>query len=333
MIDTMKLAISMMIRRAGLVLAMILLVIGGTRAADQKPPAKPGLRLPAGVKMIPNLEYANVNGHSLLLDLYLPENFDNPVPVILYVHGGGWEGGDKHDQLAVPLAAHGYAVASINYRLSQQAKFPAQLQDCKAAVRWLRAHSKFYGLDGAHVGAWGTSAGGHLAALLGTTGDVKEMEGTEGNLKYSSRVQAVCDWFGPVDLSKMADQAAKAGVPSKINHDAPDSPESKLLGGPVQQNKEKAARANPITYISKTDPPFLIMHGDKDGLVPLAQSQMLRDALKDAGVNVELKVIPGAGHGFGNREIFQQVNTFFNKHLKNPPPATQATRALQSSGG
>lgn len=309
----------MLMHRSFFLAFALLAAIGHSASAKPAPPSGHGLKLPPNVKLIPNLEYANVDGHSLLLDLYLPANAEHRVPVILYVHGGAWMGGDKHDRIAIPLAVHGYAVASINYRLSQQAHYPAQIEDCKAAVRWLRAHAHFYGLDGAHIGAWGTSAGGHLVALLGTTGGVKDLEGTEGNLDYSSRVQAVCDWFGPVDLTKMGEQAAKAGVPSQINHDAANSPESKLIGGSILLNKAKAARANPITYISKDDPPFLIMHGDKDPMVPLAQSEMLRDALKSAGVPVELKVIPGAGHGFGSRQIFRQVLAFFDKNLKPGP--------------
>ncbi|HWE94101.1 MAG TPA: alpha/beta hydrolase [Tepidisphaeraceae bacterium] len=281
------------------------------RGEDRKPAP-----LPPGVKLFPNLEYAAVNGKSLLLDLYLPDKADLPVPVILFVHGGAWQAGDRHDRQAVPLVTKGYAVASIDYRLSEEALFPAQIHDCKAAVRWLRAHAKAYGLDPAHIGAWGTSAGGHLVALLGTTGDVKELEGDEGNLEYSSRVQAVCDWFGPTDLTKMDEQSAKSGVPSRMHHNAPDAPEAKLIGGPVADNKEKAAKANPITYVSKDDPPFLIMHGDKDPLVPLAQSELLRDALEKAGVPVKLEVIRGAGHGFGSPEISQSVQDFFDKNLK-----------------
>ncbi|MDB5300286.1 MAG: hypothetical protein JWO87_1949 [Phycisphaerales bacterium] len=294
-----------------------------SRGEDRKAPAP---ALPAGVKLFPNLEYASVNGKSLLLDLYLPEKADAPLPVIVYVHGGGWQAGDRHDRLAVPMAARGYAVASIDYRLSQQAVFPAQLHDCKAAVRWLRAHARAYGLDPTLIGAWGTSAGGHLAALLGTTGDVKELEGDEGNLELSSRVQAVCDWFGPTDLTKMDEQSARSGVPSAIHHNAPDSPEAKLIGGPVGDNKDKAAKANPITYVTKDAPPFLIMHGDKDPLVPLAQSELLRDALEKSGAPVKLEVIKGAGHGFGSPEIFRTVDEFFDKNLKNGKPEVRGRK-------
>ena len=169
------------------------------------------------------------------LDLYLPEKADGPLPVIVWVHGGGWLAGSKDGGgPALPFVGKGYAVAAINYRLSQHAKFPAQIEDCKAAIRWLRANAKTYNLDPDHIGVWGASAGGHLVALLGTSGDVKELEGKEGNTDQSSRVQAVVDWFGPTDLTKMGG-----------SHDQPNSPEARLFGGPVQENKEKAATSQP----------------------------------------------------------------------------------------
>jgi acetyl esterase/lipase len=298
--------------------AVFVLTLCGLAYAQQPATSPPSL--PKGVKLVPNIEYANPQNHSLLMDLYLPEKADAgaPLPVILYVHGGGWSAGDRHDRTAVALVPHGYAVACIEYRLSQVAQFPAQIEDCKAAVRWLRAKAKLYNLDPLRIGAWGPSAGGHLVALLGTTGDVKELEGTEGNLDYSSRVQAVCDWFGPTDFSVIGDQAKHLPVPSAIQHDAADSPEAKLLGGPIAEQKEKVRQANPISYITKDDPPFLIMHGDRDGLVPLAQSEMLRDALQKAGVQATLEVIPGAGHGFGGAKIMQAVQDFFDTQFKRP---------------
>ncbi|HWE01166.1 MAG TPA: alpha/beta hydrolase [Tepidisphaeraceae bacterium] len=300
--------------------ALALCVI--SRAADTQP-AKSPTTSSAGMRLLPNLEYADVDGKSLLLDLYLPDPTDKPAPVILYVHGGAWSGGDKHDRTAVALVAHGYAVASIDYRLSQEAIFPAQIEDCKTAVRWLRAHARFYGLDGAHIGAWGSSAGGHLVALLGTTGGVADLEGPAGNLDQSSRVQAVCDWFGPTDFLKFAEQAKEAGIAGQP--DSPKSPMSRLIGGPIQENKDKTEKANPIAYVNKDCPPFLIMHGANDPLVPVAQSEILRDALEKAGVEVKLEVIPGAGHGLGGRAVLASVEAFFDKHLKaaNPAPATR----------
>jgi acetyl esterase/lipase len=207
------------------------------------------------------------------------------------------------------LLKDGYAVASINYRLSQHAIFPAQIEDCKAAVRWLRAHAAQYGLDPGHFGAWGASAGGHLVALLGTAGEVKEFE-KGPNLEFSSRVQAVCDWFGPTDFAEMNK------FPGHMDHDAADSPESQLIGGPVQENKAKAQRANPITYVTPGDPPFLIMHGDQDPLVPINQSELLEAALRKAGVPVTFHVVQGAGHGFRGDELNRMVSDFFRKYLQ-----------------
>jgi acetyl esterase/lipase len=256
-----------------------------------------------------DLEYAK----GLKLDLYLPVEADAPYPVILWIHGGGWRGGSKERCGARDLTNRGFAVASINYRLSQEATFPAQIHDCKAAVRWLRANAKKYRLNPDKIGAWGASAGAHLAALLGTAGDVKDLEGDLGNPGVSSRVQAVCDWFGPTDFLQMnAHMRPGAG----LDHDAEDSPESLLIGGAIQHNKEKVARANPITYVSRDDPPFLIMHGDRDAVVPSHQSEILHEALKKAGVDSTYHVVRGAGHGFGGPENMRKVEEFFNRHLK-----------------
>ncbi|MEI7728396.1 MAG: alpha/beta hydrolase [Verrucomicrobiota bacterium] len=264
--------------------------------------------LPPGVEALRDLEYVP-NGHERQkLDLYRPKD-GNKLPLIIWVHGGAWRAGSKDQCPALPMLRDGYAVASINYRLSQHAIFPAQIEDCKAAIRWLRANAAKYRLDPDRFGAWGSSAGGHLVALIGTSGDVKEFEVGE-NLSVSSRVQAVCDWFGPTDMVQMSK------FPSTMKHDAPESPESLLVGGPIQENLAKAAKVNPITYVAKNNPPFLIMHGDKDPLVPLNQSEILEAALKKAGVEVQLHVVIGAGHGFGGPENQGLVNQFFAKHLK-----------------
>jgi acetyl esterase/lipase len=314
-------------------LTVVLLSASVAFADDPPKAARPAANLPQGVTLIPNIEFARPEGHSLLLDLYLPDSASGPVPVIVWVHGGGWEAGDRHDRTALPILAHGYALASIDYRLSQVAKYPAQIEDCKAAIRWVRAHAKANGLDPNHIGVWGASAGGHLVALLGTTGDVKELEGSEGNLDVSSRVQAVCDWFGPTDFTVINQQAKKGPVPQVIQHDDPNSPEAHLLGGAIQENKAKARAADPITYVTKDDPPFLIMHGDHDALVPLAQSEILRDALQKAGVPVKLEVIKGAGHGFGGPKIMEQVAAFFDEYLKPREAAEKAGTATHKPEG
>jgi acetyl esterase/lipase len=274
----------------------------------KQPPTQP--RLVEGDKALRGVEYAKPDGKPQRLDLYLPEKSEGPLPLIIWIHGGAWMGGDKYQCPAVYQTTRGYAVASINYRLSREAKWPAQIYDCKAAVRWLRAHAKEYNLDPDRFGVWGSSAGGHLVAMLGASGDVKELEGEEGNPGVSSRVQAVCDWFGPTDFTVIG------RFPSNLKHDAPDSPESKLLGGPIHENEEKAKTANPITYITKDDPPFLIMHGDRDMTVPFNQSEILNEALKAAGVWVKFEPVKGAGHGFGGPEVMRTVNEFFDEKLK-----------------
>ncbi len=298
-----------------------------TMAADPKPeprgtPERPRIDSPAEArrkmrdaaearqtdgKILRDLAYVT-NGHERhKLDLYLPKNATN-APLIVWIHGGAWLEGDKDRTPAQIFVEEGYAVASINYRLSQHAVFPAQIIDCKSAIRWLRVHAKDYGYNPDRMVAWGTSAGGHLVALLGTAGDVKEFD-TGENLGVSSRVQAVVDFFGPTDFTQMS------RFPSTIKHDAPDSPESKLIGGAVPDNRAKAARANPITYVTADDPPFLIMHGDKDQLVPVNQSELLEAALKKAGVDVTFHVVKGAGHGFGGPEINEKVRAFLAKHI------------------
>ncbi len=272
--------------------------------------------IPEDVRVLRNVEYVPGGGRSQSLDLYLPAKEKVKLPLIIWIHGGAWRAGDKANCPALQMLKKGYAVASLNYRLSQQAFFPAQIEDCKAAVRWLRAHAKEYNLDSNRFGAWGSSAGGHLVALLGTSGDVKELEGSLGNGEMSSRVQAVCDWFGPTDLTQMEAHALTPGKP--FSHDAPDSPESKLIGGAIQENRGKALAASPLTYVTPDDPPFLIMHGDKDPLVPHHQSEIFEAALKKAGVKATLHTVKGAGHGFGGPEIMTMVQDFFDRHLKCP---------------
>ena len=298
----------------GVCLAVMVSVAAGEPEAPQE---HKGPRLPDGFVAARNLAYVE-NGHKAqVLDLYYPEKSEKNLPLVVWIHGGAWSAGSKN--VGPPqlwLLEKGYAVASVEYRFSQVAPFPAQIHDCKAAIRWLRAHANEYHLDAEHIGVWGSSAGGHLVALLGTSGEVKELEGDLGNNNQSSRVQAVCDFFGPSDIGKMG---AQSGENSKMNHDEPKSPESRLLGGPVQENLDKAAKASPLTYVSKDDAPFLIMHGDQDPLVPLKQSQTLADALKAVGVPVMLAVIQGAGHGgkqFDSAENRDKVLTFFDKCLK-----------------
>jgi acetyl esterase/lipase len=214
----------------------------------------------------------------------------------------------------------------LGYRLSQHAVFPAQIEDCKAGIRWLRAHASEFNLDRNRFGVWGSSAGGHLVALLGTSGDVGEFDvGPNGHV--SSRVQAVCDYYGPTDFVRFVT------TPGYTHHANATAPEGKLIGGAVLENKQKAARADPITYVSKDDPPFLIVHGDEDRTVPLNQSEALFEALKRSGLSVHFHTIRGAGHGgpgFGGREIGEMVARFFERKLKSTPAAGEESEATTS---
>lgn len=263
------------------------------------------LTMPAGTSAHRDMPYVAGGGERQQLDLLLPSR-STSIPVVVWIHGGAWSVGDKTNNVPLWLLDEGYAVASINYRLSGQAVFPAQIEDCLAAVRWLRAHAGQYGIDGGRIAAWGESSGGHLAALAGTAADAKAFK-VGGHLDVSSRVQAVIDFFGPTDFLQMDAHR----LPTGQVHDVSDSPESLVIGGPIQANQEKSARANPITYVSSEAPPFLIVHGDSDPLVPHHQSLLLEVALNNAGVPVTLHTVKGGGHGrFTDPAVPQLVRQF-----------------------
>ncbi len=236
------------------------------------------------------IEFASPDGIPLLLDLHLPK-VENP-PLILFIHGGGWKKGSRNNCKLAWAAKYGYAIASIEYRLSSEALFPAQIHDCKGALRWLRAHAEDYGYDAEKVVVAGTSAGGHLAALMGTSGNVAELEGaTSGNAEQSSRVQGIIDYYGPSDfVLRSKSHPAKTEVP--------DGSVYKLLGGKASENLPAARTASPITHVSEDDPPLLMLHGAKDTTVLLEQSEVLRDAYAKLGLEVNLVVIPDARHGW-----------------------------------
>jgi acetyl esterase/lipase len=254
------------------------------------------------------------------LDIYLPAG-NGPVPVVVVIHGGGFMVGDKaNPALGDELLNAGYAVASVNYRLAAEATYPAQIQDVKAAVRFLRANAAKYNLDPQRFAAFGQSAGANLAATLGTSCGVAALEGAElGNADQSSCVQAVVDWFGPTDFLQMDVQFTGTSCP--VNHDAANSPESMVIGAAIQTVPDKAQAANPITYVSAKVPPFLIQHGTADCNVPPQQGQLLYDALapligKD---KVTYTLLQGAGHGgsqFSDAANMKVVLDFLDGALK-----------------
>ena len=283
------------------VIAGAVVVRSQAQYAAAPPQRGPAPTLPKGVQLQRDIPYVADGHERQKLDLYVREGAKN-LPLVVWIHGGGWEAGSKEGTPAMGLLWRGYAVASINYRLSTHAPYPAQVEDCKAAIRWLRANAGRYGIDPNRIGVWGSSAGGHLSALVGTTGDVKEFD-KGANATVSSQVQAVCDFCGPTDISLW--RASRPGDTL-----------SKLFGGPIQDRAALVQKANPIRYVSKVDPPFFIAHGDRDPTVPLQHSQLLEGALQKAGVGVTLRVEPGAGHSLQSRELYEAVHTFFDRHLR-----------------
>lgn len=293
-------------------------------ADTQKSPSKKGA-LPAhvakSVRQVPDIAYAETENPRQALDLYLPANrASEKLPTIVYIHGGAWRQGDKRGgrRLLSPFVETGhYAGVSVGYRLSQEATWPAQIHDCKAAIRWIRANAVKYGLDPERIGVWGTSAGGHLVAMLGlclpVDGEPHPLEGTLGkHLDQSSVVTCVVNYFGPSELLTMDDH------PSSIVHNAPNSPESQLIGGALQEHPEQARKASPVTHVTDKAPPFLHMHGDKDRLVPYAQSVELDRLLDGAGVSSTLLTMVGRGHEpFRHAKLEQHLAAFFGRFLRN----------------
>jgi acetyl esterase/lipase len=274
------------------------------------------------VKVMADLKFAAPNGKPLLLDLYLPIGVEKLSPVIVWLHGGGWRIGDRKlgPDFRVRFAERGYAMASIEYRLSGEALFPAQIQDVKAAIRWLRSVANEYGLDSGKIGLWGSSAGGHLAALAGTTGEgiLEDLE--LGCAEFTSDVQAVMNGYGPTDFLQMdayskkeiavsVDPESDLLQPSK-NHEAMDSPESQLLGAPILSVPYLVREANPITYVKNGLPPFLIMHGLSDTAVASHQSELLYEALIAKGNEATLCLIEGLGHAFFNKNDLDDNEPF-----------------------
>jgi acetyl esterase/lipase len=234
-----------------------------------------------------DLVYAEVDGQKLALDLYMPEEVKNP-PLVVWIHGGGWNSGSKNGCKVTWLTEHGYAVASISYRLSGVAPFPAQLHDCKAAIRWLRANAAKYGYSTEKIVVSGSSAGGMLALLVGTTGSEKELEGEGGgNLEFSSRVDAIIDYYGSSDFV------------ARIKTLKPNGAVSQLFGGPADEKIDLAKTASAVNHVSPDDPPLLIIHGAKDPVVDPQQAVLMEQAYRKMNLPVELVMLPNVKHGGG----------------------------------
>jgi acetyl esterase/lipase len=262
-----------------------------------------------------DIPYADTGNPRHRLDVYLPKDRKiDKLPVIVFFHGGGWMQGDKADGAGrlMPFVRKGeYAGVSAGYRLSGEAQWPAQIYDCKAAIRWVRANATRYGLDADRIGVWGRSAGAHLVLMLGVTGDVPELEGDIGpNERMSSKVAAVANFFGVTEM------LAIIGQPSNIDRTRADAPEAKLIGGALRENPDKAKAASPINYITSNDPPVLTVHGTEDRSVPYDQAVRFDAALRKAAVPSYFVTVKGAGHGDFDTAADDRVNAFFDKFLR-----------------
>jgi len=263
-------------------------------------------RVPEGVEVIRDLEYAQVKGLSLKLDLYRPATKPSaPMPLVIWVHGGGWRNGSKANCPAAWLATQGYAVASLDFRLLPEHPWPAQIEDPIAALRWLRRESGKYGYDASRSAAMGGSSGGHVVALWGTL-----------SLPAEDKVKAVVDLYGPTDLLTMPPNVLSE---KRTRADLAKANGALLLGGIVMDQPDKAKAVSALHQVSKDDVPFLILHGTADPGVPVDQSERLHAALKAAGVESTLKLLPGAGHGgkeFDSPESRALIQGFLDRHLK-----------------
>jgi acetyl esterase/lipase len=278
-------------------------------------------------RVLRDLPYADTQNPKQTLDLVIPQGSSkkNGLPLVIWIHGGGWKNGNKGsghrpDRLPALVETGRFAGATISYRLSGEAKWPTQIHDCKAAVRWLRGNSKKHGIDPERIAVWGSSAGGHLVSMLGSSGGVKELEGKLGkHLDQSSRVTAVVNYFGPSALLQMDD------YPSKIVHNAPNSPESQLIGNPIQKSKTKALQASPLHHVTPGDAPHIHFHGTNDPLVPFNQSGIYHAALKKAGVRSTLITSSGGGHNMPGEFTSRFVIPFLDHtlHRKGKPTFDQ----------
>lgn len=247
---------------------------------------------PDTIEIVRGVEIGQAGGRPLVVNLAYPKTFTGSLPAVLYIHGGGWKNGTARSsgQIAF-LAQKGFFAMTVDYRLSGEAKWPAQIEDCKYAVRWLRAEAAKYRVDLDRIGVWGTSAGGHLAACLGVM-DEARFEGTSGHSGQSSRVQAVVDGCGPTDFTQGSDglMGAKDGTSAEIL--------VQLLGGTFQEMPDRWRDASPLAHVKPGAPPFLLVHGDSDPAVPIRHSEKLAAALQTAGGRAELLVLQGGGHGW-----------------------------------
>lgn len=300
-------------RLAGLLVAITLVTTLGCQPGEEVDQL-PDISLTA-VELIRDVEYGRVGDRPLLLDIYRPITpIVSPMPAVIWIHGGGWRAGGKFPSRVESLARHGFFGISIEYRLSGEAQFPAAVEDCKCAVRWLRANAQKYNVDPDRIGVWGSSAGGHLSMMVACADG---LEGDGGWPEYSSRVRAACAYFGPSDFISWY-ELYESGL-------SRDTAPIQFLGGTMEEKPEAYWLASPVNHVSADDPPLLLVHGDLDPVVPFEQSEIMCQAYLEAGLEVTLVMVSGAGHGFkpltespispSPEEIEQLVLDFFLEHL------------------
>ncbi|MBI2823248.1 MAG: alpha/beta hydrolase [Planctomycetia bacterium] len=283
----------------GLLLAATIAVVA--------PPA-PAAAQDADVDYQADIVYGKGSGEDLMLDLATPKGLDKPAPTIVFIHGGGWAAGHRNNMtgLAKQAAARGYVAATVSYRFAPKYVFPAQVEDCKCAVRWLRANAAERKIDPTRLGSAGVSAGAHLAMMLGTLDSSDGLEGEGGSSDQSSKVQTVVSFVGPVNLVGEYPDASMRILQN-------------FLGGRPQDKQDECRRASPITYVNSGDAPMLLFYGTKDPLVPYDQAFQMTKALTDAGIPARIELMIGAGHGWIGKDMERSINemfAFFDRHLK-----------------
>lgn len=290
--------------------------------AKAKPaaPAKPKLVIPAEIELVTDVPYSKDGNKAHVLDiLRLKKLPKEPMPVLVFIHGGGFTGGDKTQGYGhlMRFAKRGYFCATINYRKAYEKHFPAQIEDCKCAIRFLRAHAKQYNLDPDRIGVWGGSAGGNLVAMLGVTGGIKEFEGDGGWQDQSSRVQAVIEYYGMTDFLAIDEMVKQGKATERFLARNGKTSISHLLGVEKWwENPELCRKASPTTYCTKDDAPFYIFHGDQDPLTNHEQGELLNEKLRAAGVESDFYLVKGGKHGWGTRkDVDDRIDAFLAKHL------------------
>lgn len=313
--------------------SLFLIMLSVTAMAQARDPVVPPAAPQARPRIYAGVEYASAGMQSMRMDLYVPAGAKSPPPVVIYIHGGDWMFGSRRRLPVLFLLDKGFAVASIDYRLAPKFRFPTQIRDCRDAVAFLRSTARTYHIDPARIGVCGESAGGHLAALLGTAPDEKQFVGTRGGGaggagkgagkgNVDCRVQAVCSISGPMDIEYLG------GMADMVQDFIGEHPIQQLLGGTTEQKRDLARLASPIRHVTADAPPFLLVIGEKDWVVPPILGRQMHKALVDAGAESQLHEISGMGHdmrAIWTDQTREWVADFFVQNLINPRPTTKPT--------